>query len=47
MEILIGKSGSPAEAKREYDALVAEKLGQGYALVGGKPAAKKPKPKKK
>jgi predicted DNA-binding WGR domain protein len=36
--------GSAAEAQQQYDALVAEKLEQGYVLVG---APAKPKPKTK
>jgi predicted DNA-binding WGR domain protein len=36
--------GSTAEAKRNYDELVAEKLEQGYVLVGG--AAAKPRKSK-
>jgi predicted DNA-binding WGR domain protein len=34
----IKRYGSAAEAKRAHDTLVAEKLEQGYALVGAKPA---------
>ena len=34
--------GSAAEAKREYAALVAEKLEQGYALASVPPPLKKP-----
>lgn len=32
--------GSGAEAKRQHDQLVAEKLAQGYVLVGGADLAK-------
>jgi predicted DNA-binding WGR domain protein len=42
--------GSVAEAKKQYDVAVAEKLEQGYALVGAPAKAKsktKPKPKSK
>ena len=39
--------GSIAEAKREYDTGIAEKVTQGYALIGEKPAKKKPAAKKR
>jgi len=38
--------GAATEAKRQYDQLVAEKLEQGYVLVGAPRKAAKPKPKK-
>ena len=36
--------GSAAEAKKEHDKLIAEKVKKGYAQVGGQAAAASPKP---